>query len=62
MRSINVYIDYNDENGSFVYAVGLDSDYGYWLDTFETLTAAEDFCEYHNLTVTGRYNLENNGG
>ena len=52
----NVYIDYNNETGSYVYSIGLESEPGFWLNAFKSKEAAEGFCRKHGLTIKNYYN------
>jgi len=46
-----VYIHHNNELGDWVWAVGLVSDTGFWLDAFPTKKEAVEFCKKKKLPI-----------
>ena len=50
-----VVIDFNDENGDWVYAVSVNDKVndGFWLNAFRTKDQAIQFCKKHKLPCKG---------
>lgn len=48
---VNVVIYYNNEVGSYQWSVCVESDFEFWLDSFQYKKDAVRFCKKHSLKV-----------
>lgn len=50
-RKVDVIIYHNNENGSWVWAIDVCENPGFWLNAFEKKEDAIEFCKNHELKI-----------